>query len=98
MIYVFEGENNLASVVFDGKYLSQENKDKAIKLESLPVDESTTSQAAILKADSKTGRVWYEYVDRVPTVEEVNVQLQKKVNELEQAILELTSIIAGGTA
>jgi len=97
MIYVFEGENNLASIVFDGKYLSEETKVKAIQLESLPIDESTDSQNAILKADNKTGRVWFDYEDIIPTDEE---KQQDRLTELEGSVMELTMALAtlmGGT-
>lgn len=98
MIYVFENENNNASIVFNENVLTEDQKKIGIAIEKLPVSEEIPGKHPVLKADKSTGSVWYEYIDLALTAEEVNVQLQKKVDELEQAILELTSIIAGGTA
>ena len=86
MIYVFSGFENNASVVYDGSTLSKEQRDRGIALESLPVKEEIEGKVAILKAD-KNGNVWWDYV-KVESTE------NDKLEQLEQALLEATSLRA----
>ena len=59
MIYVFEG----GSVVYDGSTISEEQKTKAVVVESLPVAQVMEGKVAVLRANKTTETVYYEYVD-----------------------------------
>lgn len=57
MIYIFEGGENTASVIYDSTALTQEQKERAIALEELP---KNTYKHAVLKADKAKNLVWWE--------------------------------------
>ena len=63
MIYVFENDNNDASVVYDETTLTEEQKVKGIAIAELPIEEVPKGKQAVLKCKKSTGEVWYEYVD-----------------------------------
>ena len=63
MIYVFENDNNDASVVYDETTLTNGQKANGIAIESLPIAETPEGKQAVLKCKKSTGEVWYEYVD-----------------------------------
>jgi len=63
MIYLFENDNNNASVVYDETTLTNDQKANGIAIESLPIAETPEGKQAILKCRKSTGEVWYEYVD-----------------------------------
>jgi len=65
MIYVFEGLENTASIVFNGNSLTETQKQKAIVLEELPAKENN-GMNALLKADKLNNLVWWEYVPTIP--------------------------------
>ena len=63
MIYLFENDDNNASVVYDETTLTNDQKANGIAIESLPIAETPEGKQAILKCRKSTGEVWYEYVD-----------------------------------
>ena len=63
MIYVFENDNNNASIVYDETTLTEEQKVKGIAIAELPIEEVPKGKQAVLKCKKSTGEVWYEYVD-----------------------------------
>jgi len=93
MIYVFED----GAVVYDGSTISEEEKQKAIAVEKLPEPEQIEGKIAVLRASKAENRVYYEYIDepKNPLDNEVE-QLKLRTVELEQAILELSMLSAGG--
>ena len=113
MFYLFENPENLASIIYDGNTLSDEEKVQAVKIESLPEKPKGT---AVLKVSKVENRVWYEVVEADETVPaSVAALLQQSMSELtlyiaaqdeqiqlqNQAISELTMLIAetnGGNA
>ena len=58
MIYVFEA----GSIVYDESVLSKEDKERAVGVEALPVQETPVGKTAVIKADKKTNKVWWEYI------------------------------------
>lgn len=90
MIYVFENPDNNASIVFDETTLSENNKNKGIAIEQLPIAEEIEGKVAVLKCRKSTGEVWWEYEDIIiePT------PLETKVNLIQAALDEL--ILGGG--
>jgi len=91
MIYVFENPDNYASIVFDETTLTPSDKAKGIAIEQLPEKNIPEGKVAILKCRKSTGEVWYDYVDIIPTPEDLQA---KRINELETAILETTVLLA----
>ncbi len=57
MIYIFEGGENTASVVYDVRSLKSTDIERAIVLEELP---KNTYKHAVLKANKETNSVWWE--------------------------------------
>ena len=62
MIYLFDNGFG-AGMVFDPSYLTEEEKQHAVKVESVPEPEVIEGKHAILRCDHKTKEVWYDYVD-----------------------------------
>lgn len=91
--YISEHENNNASWTIEGHLLTEEEKTSAIIVEQLPVKESIEGKMAILKCKKSTNEVWYEYVVIVPSEEE---GLAKLRNDMNDAVMELTMLIAMG--
>ena len=93
-IYLFENANNDVSIVFDETTLTEEQKSRAIALESLPPKEEVEGKLAVLKANKGTNKVWWEYVD---IDNELNIKdFQQEIQGIQQALAELTMMIAGG--
>lgn len=92
MIYVFES----GSIVYDESVLTEADKARAVAVEKLPEQETPVGKIAVIKADKATNSVWWEYVDSPAAVEfrELEVQIQG----LQQAMAELTILLAGGEA
>ena len=88
MIYVFENDNNDASVVYDETTLTNGQKANGIAIESLPIAETPEGKQAVLKCKKSTGEVWYEYVD-IPVD-----NTEQRIADLEAAI----AAILGGAA
>lgn len=63
MIYLFENDDNNASVVYDETTLTNGQKANGIAIESLPIAETPEGKRAVLKCRKATEEVWYEYVD-----------------------------------
>jgi len=63
MIYIFEGKDNLASVIVQCNTLTEQEKARGIILETLPIADEVEGKHAILKANKSTNEVWYEYAD-----------------------------------
>jgi len=59
MIYIFEGGENTASVVYDVRSLKSTDIERAIVLEELP---KNTYKHAVLKADKAKNLVWWEEI------------------------------------
>ena len=92
MIYVFEGIDG-ASIVYDGSTLTQEQKNKAIAVESLPQKETPEGKIAVLRAKKSTNEVWWEHVDASTN------EIDELRNDLNDAVMELSMLIAmGGNA
>lgn len=74
MIYVFEG----GSIVYDGNTITDEQKAKAVAVESLPIAETPEGKTAVLKSNKATETVYYEYIDKPkdPELESIKKQLQ----------------------
>lgn len=70
MIYVFENDNNDASIVYDGMILTEEERTKGIAIEQLPAREEIEGKIAVLKCNKSTNEVWYEYIDKPISLEE----------------------------
>lgn len=87
MIYVFEG----GSVVYDEATISEDQKNKAVAIVSLPEKEARNGKVAILKADKSEERVWYDYED-VPYNDEIK-QLRQDLND---AVMELSLLVSMG--
>lgn len=66
MFYIFENNNNNASIVYDETTLTNEQKAKGIAIAELPTAETPEGKQAVLKCRKSTEEVWYEYVD-IPT-------------------------------
>jgi len=63
MFYIFENNDNNASIVYDETTLTNEQKAKGIAIAELPTAETPEGKQAVLKCKKSTGEVWYEYVD-----------------------------------
>lgn len=81
MIYVFEG----GSVVYDGDTLSDEQKTKAVAVETLPEQQTPEGQYTQIRADKATETVYYEYLD-IPKDPELE-QLKQVVADLVELVL-----------
>ena len=66
MFYIFENNNNNASIVYDETTLTNEQKAKGIAIAELPTAETPEGKQAVLKCRKATEEIWYEYVD-IPT-------------------------------
>jgi hypothetical protein len=62
MIYLFD-EGYGCGIVFDGDSITQEQRDHAVKVESVPEPEVIQGKNAILRCNHQTKEVWYDYVD-----------------------------------
>ncbi len=97
MIYLFENEENNASIVYVDNSLTEEQKQQAVVVEKLPQEDKQEGKYAILKVKKSTNEVWYEYFDVVPSNEEIQAD---RLTELEGSVMELTLALAtlmGGT-
>jgi hypothetical protein len=102
MIYIFEGQNNSASVVYDGLTLTTKQKNAAIKVEVLPEPETPDGMQPMLKASKETGQVWYEYIPAEPdpirpeqkSLEQQVAELQAQNNEIQRQNLVLMDALA----
>ena len=79
MIYVFEQGN----VVYDGSTISDEQKAKAVAVESLPIPETPSGMYAVLKADLATNTVYHEYKEDAEVV-----KLQKLLDDATDLLME----------
>ena len=73
MIYLFD-EGFGCGMVFDPQFLTEEEKKRAVKVESIPEPEIIEGKHAILRCDHQTKKVWYDYVD-------VEVQIEEPITE-----------------
>lgn len=62
-MYIFEGKDNLASIINSEDSLSEEQKEKGIYISNLPTKEIIQGKTAILKADKAKELVWWEYIE-----------------------------------
>ncbi len=67
-MYIFEGKDNFASVIYNVNSLTDDEKQRAIILTDLPEKQTIEGKTAILKADKKQNLVWWEYIDIVEDV------------------------------
>lgn len=93
MLYLYSNApgNTQASVVYDGNTLTDEQKAQAVQVESLPIDESTENQVAILHCDKATETAWYTYEVKPVNLSEGALQ---DIELMKQAINDL--IFLGG--
>lgn len=90
MTYVFENQNNLASVVFDEKTLSEVDKASGFAVEELPQIDEQQRKIPVLKCKKETGEVWYEYVDELKSVEDQRIyDLESELLNTKLAMAEL---------
>lgn len=85
MIYVFEEGN----VVYEGSTINNEQKSKAVIVESPPIPDNIEGKIAILKANKAEGKVYYEYVEKLKDPE---------IEQLKQAVADLTELVLLGGA
>lgn len=83
MIYLFENQDNFASIVFNGDSISEHEKTLAVVVDKLP-DRDDSLGTPHLKCKKETGDVWWEYTARDKTQQEL-------IDEIEQ----LKVIVAG---
>lgn len=86
MIYVFEG----GSVVYDGNTISEEQRNQAVVVKSLPIPETPEGKIAILKANKAEERVYYEYIDKPKDT------LEDEIENLKQVVADLTELVLLG--
>ncbi|OLS02874.1 hypothetical protein [Tissierella creatinophila] len=91
MIYLFENPENYASIVYDETSLTEEHKAKGIAVVMLPEKDVLEGKMATLKCRKSTGEVWWEYEDIPKAPEEIQ---QQKIQELENALLEMSTLQA----
>ncbi|SKC62605.1 hypothetical protein [Maledivibacter halophilus] len=90
MLYVFEG----GSIVYDERVLTEEDKARAVAVEELPPKEIPAGKTAVIRANKAENTVWWEYVDSPQYLE--FQKLETKVQGLQQALAEITMMMAGG--
>lgn len=83
MIYVFTQGN----IVYDGSTITDEQKTKAVAVESLPVAEEIEGKIAVLRANKANNEVYYEYIDKPKDPE---------IEQLKQTVADLTEIVLMG--
>ena len=83
MIYVFEG----GSVVYDGSTISDEQKTKAVAVESLPEPQTPEGKYAQIRVDKATETVYYEYID---------LPKDPEIEQLKQVVADLTELVLFG--
>jgi len=83
----------------DGLGKTREELEKTgLLLESEPIPERIEGKDAILKYNSETKSLYFEYIDKVPTPKtEIELALER-IASLEQSNAELTTLIATMTA
>lgn len=94
MIYVFENQNNYASVVYDESVLALEQKSRGIAIEALPSVETPEGKQAILKCRKSTGDVWWDLVNKHLELDNEVAELQEQIRLMQTALDEL--ILNGG--
>jgi hypothetical protein len=62
MIYLFD-EGYGCGIVFDANSITKEQREHAVKIESIPEPEVIEGKLSILRCDHKTKEVWYDYID-----------------------------------
>lgn len=74
--------------------LPDEIKQQGIRVESVPEPpEPKRGKSAVLYCNPKTGELWYEYVDRPLTPEELAQEQSEKLDLIMMALLEQEGII-----
>lgn len=98
MIYIFEGYENSASIVYDEAILTQAEKERGIVIEHLPAKEEIEGKVAVLKCSKDTSEVWWEYVDEVKDVEleELQQTVQAQQTQIDELTLQLGDALLGG--
>lgn len=90
MFYVFENPNNYASWVKGDEHLTASQITEAVVLETLPVEEEIDGFIGLLKCSKAENRVWYEYVEKIPSSEELKLlTLKEQVDFLNIAMAEI---------
>lgn len=72
------------SIHYKTERLSKEQLAAAILVESLPEPENRRGMRAVLYANPQTKEVWYEYVERPPTDNEILQEINEKLDKLLQ--------------
>ena len=98
MIYVFEGYENSASVVYDEAILTQAEKERGIAIENLPEKEEIEGKVAVLKCRKPTSEVWWEYIDEVKDeeLEQLQQTVQAQQTQIDELTLQLGDALLGG--
>lgn len=98
LLFLSKNQSNIERIRVEREHyspeiLTEEQKQGAIEVSSLPLKEDIPGKTYILYYNSVTKALWYEYEDIPPTQEELDRQ---RIDLLEQAIAELTILMAGG--
>jgi len=101
MIYVFENPDNAATIINDVSMLSNEEKARAVAVESLPVAEVIEGKVAALRCSKSESKIWYEYVDKpvdtrpvLPASEPIAIIPQPTNAEIQENQIVLMDVIA----
>lgn len=85
MIYVFES----GSVVYDDSTINEEQKTKAVVVESLPTPQTIEGKIPKLRANLSTNTVYFEYIDipiKRPSVDDYLLDLDFRLSMIELGI------------
>ena len=87
MKYVFYENNNVTLIYYDEPQFSLNGKDY-FTVDEIPEPEHKEGHYPIMKCNPATKEIWFEYLEKELTPEE------RRIKELEGAVLELTEMIA----
>lgn len=86
MLYVFEDSR----IIYDKQYLTESDEGRYVAVEELPDPDIRKGYRAVPYADLTAGEVVYRYE------KEEGSEQEKRIEELELALLELTELVMGG--
>ena len=92
------GTNKIAvEGIHNPNYLDPAQKESGIEIdrELLPIPEYKPRKNPVLYIDPSTNNLWYEYIDRELTSKEQLEEVQTRLQDAEQAVIELSTIIGG---
>ncbi|MBA7650661.1 hypothetical protein ES703_58471 [subsurface metagenome] len=84
MVYIFPSGNGECSISYRPDLLSDEDKERGIALDELPMPDKIEGKHAVLMANKEAGKVWYDYRDIPPEPLEERVKaLEDKIERLD---------------